>query len=122
MSNVVNDLSLVNTKLIVYNTHDNFIYMKNTPLVKPHPGYLFVKPYIETDGSFISAKETVGEDQRSVVLEIGDSVTDSQGILREANCKKGDIIIHASTNKTIQLDFTEYRFVHFSEIHGLWTP
>lgn len=92
----------------------------NSPAITPHPGYILCKPYIEKDKTFIAAKEQDGLDQRSEILAIGQDVLDSYGVLRKPYCKVGDVILNAYSNKEFELDFTKYRFVHFSEIHGIY--
>ena len=47
--------------------------------IKPQPGYILTKPYVQKQKVFKSAKETIGEDQMSEVLEVGDSVQDEKG-------------------------------------------
>lgn len=86
----------------------------------PQPGYLFCKPYIQKQKVFKSAKETVGEDQMSEVLEVGPDVLDDKGNLRTTSVKKKDVILHAYSNKTLEVDFEEYRFVHFTEVHATY--
>lgn len=88
--------------------------------IKPQPGYILTKPYVQKQKVFKSAKETIGEDQMSEVLEVGDSVQDEKGNLRTTSVKKGDIILHAYSNKTLEVDFEEYRFVHFTEVHATY--
>ncbi len=91
---------------------------KYTPLIKPAPGYCLCTPYIP-DGTFKALKETIGEDVFSTVLEVGDSIMDEGGNIRNAPCAKGDIIISTDSNKTLTYDFINYRFVHFGECHGV---
>jgi len=91
-----------------------------TPDITPHPGYILCKPYVETDKPFGSVKEQDGLDQRSEILAIGQDVLDSYGVFRKPYCKVGDVILHAYSNKEFEVDFTKYRFVHFTEIHGIY--
>lgn len=93
--------------------------MVKAPAITPAPGYILTEAYVPK-GPFKSAKESIGEDQLSKVLSVGANVTDSEGIVRKSPAKKGDIIIHAATNKTITIDFTEYRFCHFTEVHAIY--
>ena len=86
--------------------------------INPTAGYLLAKPYI-FKSTFQSVKETDGLDQKSVILEVGDEVEDNNGIARKSPCKKGDVVIHAYSNKEFEVEFTKYRFIHFSEVHGI---
>ena len=96
--------------------------MKKPLHIKPAPGYLLCEPYIEKDKPFVSAKEITGEDRKYIVLEVGDSITDSEGIERTSPCKQGDTIIGVDSNKTFEIDFTRYYFLHYTEVHGVWKP
>lgn len=107
----------VELRRMCYNLAMKGIKAHQTPHITPDPGYIFCKPYIPPV-LFHSEKETEGEDKLSEVISVGKSVKDSQGVLRETGAKKGDIIIHADTNKTITLEHQQYRFVHFSESHA----
>ena len=91
-----------------------------TTNITPAPGYLLAIPHINKTSTFKPVKETDGLDQLSEVLEVGDSIIDSEGIERKSFAKKGDIILHAYSNKEFEIDFTKYRFVHFTEIHGTY--
>lgn len=86
--------------------------------IKPSPGYILTQPYIE-DKVFKSAKEQDGMDVLSEVLSVGDEVVDSNGVLRQAPCKVGDIVYSAYSLKEFEKDFSKYRFLHFSELHGI---
>lgn len=90
-----------------------------TPPIIPHPGYILTQPYIPADKPFMGVREEAGQDQKSLVLKVGSPVIDSNNITRSAGVSMGDIIIHAQTNKDFELDFTLYRFVHFTEVHGV---
>lgn len=90
-----------------------------TPLIEPSAGYILCQPYLPKNTTFVSGRESSGEDQKSEVLVVGNDVIDNEGNLRASPCQKGDIIIHAQTNKEFELSFTKYRFVHFSEVHGI---
>lgn len=94
---------------------------KTVNLIKPYPGYIHCEAYIADDGVFKSQKETIGEDQLSTVISVGDDVMDSDGNMRNTPAKPGDIIIHTSTNKLITIFHEEVRFVHFTEVHGQYT-
>lgn len=91
---------------------------KSAPLIKPSPGYFLATRYIEKK-VFESVKETDGQDQLSEILAVGDDVVDSNGITREAPAKVGDIVYHAYSLKEFERDFTKFRYIHFSEIHGI---
>lgn len=93
---------------------------KKLPNIKPTPGYLLCKIYLFEDTPFKTGREAAGEDKMSEVLEVGENVKDAQGILRTAPCKKGDIILSADSNKTFTIGFDAYRFIHFSEVHGIY--
>lgn len=83
-----------------------------------NPGYLLVTRYQQKDKPFKSDREIPGEAILSEVLVVGDSVIDDQGTLREPPCKVGDIIVHAYNNKDFEINFTQYRFCHFTEVYG----
>jgi len=87
--------------------------------ITPQPGYILTKPFI-IKKTFKSPKENIGEDQLSEVIEVGSSVKDDKGELRTTNVKKGDKIYHSYSNKTLEIDFQDYRFVHFTEVHGIY--
>lgn len=88
-------------------------------IIKPEKGYLLAIPFVE-DATFKSVKESDGVDQKSKVLVVGDSVMDDKGNMRSTTAKTGDIILHAYSNKEFEINFTKYRFVHFTEVHGIW--
>ena len=85
----------------------------------PASGYLLAKPYIEKDSVFLPAKATDGLDQTSEILAVGESVIDSNGIERKAPCKVGDIVHHAYSNKEVEIKFDKFRYIHFTEVHGV---
>lgn len=87
-----------------------------TVSIKPTPGYLLVKPYIQTNTPYKTTKEEPGAAQKSEVLAVGDTLIDDAGITREAPCKVGDIIIHTYISDGFDLNFDEYRMVHFSQV------
>lgn len=89
-------------------------------MIKPAPGYILTKPYEIPNKVFKNLKETAGEDQISEVIGVGEEVMDDQGNTRSTYVKKGDKIIHAYTNKTFSRLDEEYRFVHFTEVHGTY--
>lgn len=92
---------------------------KKTPQqISPTPGYILTEPFIDETSKFPS-REPQGEDQKSHVIAVGDNITDSEGVLRVPPCKVGDIIIHANSNKTFTINYDEFRFVHFVEVHGI---
>lgn len=93
--------------------------VKTTSKIKPFPGYILATPYINEDEVFKSVKETDGMDQKSVVIAIGDDVLDDNGNTRTTQARLKDIIVHAYSNKEFEIEFTKYRWVHFSEIHGV---
>ena len=88
--------------------------------INPSPGYILTKPYEIPNKIFKNLKETAGEDQISEVIEVGDDVVDDSGNTRSTHVKKGDKIIHAYTNKTFTRLDEEYRFCHFTEVHGTY--
>lgn len=88
-------------------------------IIKPEKGYLLAIRFVE-DSTFKSTKETDGIDQKSKVLVVGEDVMDNNGNMRTTMAKEGDIILHAYSNKEFEINFTKYRFVHFSEVHGIW--
>ena len=88
--------------------------------ILPHKGYILCKRFVQPQSIYKSLGESVGEDQKSEVIAVGEDILDSNNILRTPDCKVGDIIIHADSNKTFEIDHEMYRFVHFSEIHGIW--
>lgn len=83
------------------------------------PGYLLCKPYVETDQTFQSAKESAGDLQRSEVVSVGASFVDDHGNIRESPAKKGDVILHRYTSNTGTIGFDEIRAVHFSDVVGI---
>lgn len=93
--------------------------MSKTPTIAPHPGYVLARPYIENNNTLVSIKDEDGLDQKSEVLSVGDSITDSQGILREAHVKKGDIVLHAFNNSEFTIGSDRFRFIHFTQLHGV---
>lgn len=92
--------------------------------IKPSPGYLLAIRYIPKTTGIVSlhqsAKETDGQDQKSTVLAVGESVDDNNGVTRFSPCKKGDIIIHAASMSEFEIGTDKYRFVHFTQVHGIW--
>lgn len=88
--------------------------------LSPFPGYILCQMFVPK-GPFESALESEGEDQLSTVLAVGEPSLDDQGEERFTDAKVGDIIAHAASNKTIKVKHTDYRFVHFTEVHGKYT-
>lgn len=86
--------------------------------IAPSSGYILTKPHVE-DKVFKSVKETDGQDQLSEVIAIGASIRDTNGDWHASPAPVGAIIYHAYSNKEFERDFTKYRFVHFTEIHGI---
>lgn len=93
---------------------------KEIPNITPAPGYILAIPYVNEDEVFKSVKETDGQDVKSIVLAISSGVIDAEGVLRTAPCRVGDIVISAYSNKEFEIAFTKYRFLHFTEIHGIY--
>lgn len=93
----------------------------STTSIKPTPGYLLATPYVGS-GPWSSVKESAGEDVKSEVVAVGPSVIDSEGIERRAPCNVGDVVISTDSNKTFEDNFTKYRFIHFTEVHGIYEP
>lgn len=89
------------------------------PLIKPTEGYILTIPHIR---KLLGArlKEPSGEDQMSKVLVVGADVKDEQGTVRTTPVKEGDIIIHRESNKDFTFENQLYRFVHFTEVHGIY--
>lgn len=85
---------------------------------EPMPGYIIAIPYVEKDQTFVSAKESAGDLQRSVVVSAGDSYIDDHGNIRQSLVKKGDVILHRYTSNTGTIGFDEIRAIHFSEVIG----
>lgn len=91
-----------------------------TPDIIPTPGYILCQPYLPKNVTFVSGKEASGEDHKYEVLAVGESITDSEGILRKAPCKVGDIIIGIDSNSVVEVEFMKYIFLHFTQVHGIW--
>lgn len=89
--------------------------------ILPSAGYVLTRNYIPKEKSvFVPIKETDGFDQKSEVIAVGDKVTDSNGVDRFPPCKVEDIIIHAASMSEFEIDMDKYRFVHFTQVHGVW--
>lgn len=88
--------------------------------ITPIPGWILAIPYIIPDSIFSSVKEVSGESMKSEVIAIGEDLTDDNNILRKPNCKLGDIIIHKYLSEDFNIGTTKYRFVHFSDMRGIW--
>lgn len=87
--------------------------------IKPLEGYILTIPHVrKLLGTDI--KEPSGEDQMSKVIAVGSDTTDEQGTVRTTPVKKGDIIVHRESNKDFTLENQLYRFVHFTEVHGIY--
>ena len=87
--------------------------------IQPLPGWVITKPYINPKSTFVSAKETQGDAQRSVVLAVGDNYEDEYGNVKVSHVKVGDIILHFYAQHTFEKDFDQYRAVHFNNIIGI---
>jgi len=84
----------------------------------PLPGYLIAEPFVEA-GVFKPAKEQDGLDQTSKVLKISSGVIDNHNNLRSCPVQEGQVIHHAYSNKEVEINFKKYRYIHFSECHGI---
>lgn len=89
-------------------------------MLKPSQGYILVIPHVFPGPLGTTLKEPEGQDQFSKVLAVGDDVIDVNGNLRTTDAQIGDIILHSQTNKEFELKNTQYRMVHFSEVHGIY--
>ena len=90
--------------------------------ITPVSGYILTIPYIQKDSMFTSIKELSGETMKSEVVAVGSELMDDGGFKREAPCKVGDIILHSYLSEDFNLGTIKYRFVHFSNVRGVWKP
>lgn len=83
--------------------------------IVPLPGIVICKPYIQ-DSTFQSDKEEPGESQKSVVFQVGGSITDDHGNFRECPVEIGDVIVHRYAIETFEFNHEPYRIVPFYQI------
>lgn len=86
---------------------------------KANPGFIIAKPYIETDQTFKSEKETSGDCQQSIALDVGPDYIDDHGNSRTTKIKTGDVFLHIYETNTFEIGFEKYRAVHFSRVIGI---
>ena len=83
---------------------------------KANPGFIIAVPYVEKDQTFRSEKETSGDCQQSVALDIGDDYIDDHGNPRTTKVKVGDTFLHIWESNVFEMGFEKYRAVHFSRV------
>jgi co-chaperonin GroES (HSP10) len=88
--------------------------------IKPSQGTIVAIPFISSSSTFKSVKESSGDAQLSEVIAVGENYIDDHGTMRIAPCKVGDIIVNHYVQDTREIDFTEYRFIHFYEVRGVY--
>lgn len=93
--------------------------MLNIQSIKPLDGYVLCVPYTSEGSPFKPVKEQDGLDQLSEVIAVSEQVLDQNNVIRKCPVKIGDIIHHAYSNSEFEIDFTKYRYVFYSQIHGV---